>query len=208
MKNTVIKILLFASAISFSQNPVVLPLYNTPEETPNAYYKDLENELNRFEGTWKYENGNNSLTVKFIKKEEMFVDYGDISYYVDFLVGEYRYVENGIEKINTLSNLLINHPNPYQYSMRLKVIIRPNPGVHNLCAICGPNNIMMAGGFSDPLIEIENVFGRLKIADKFEDGLQKMYFYLSLEGLFLSNDPTAPTSFTVPTGKYVLIKQP
>ena len=47
----------------------------------------------------------------------MKLTYGRIFYYTDFLVGEFRYVENGVEKTNTLSNLSINHPSPYENSI-------------------------------------------------------------------------------------------
>ncbi|MCK7590505.1 hypothetical protein M0G43_07975 [Subsaxibacter sp. CAU 1640] len=69
-------------------------------KTPNAYYKDINNDLNGFEGTWLYTSGNTSLKIVLVKSV-MFYN-GD--YYEDLMVGGYQYVENGVEKINTLSD--------------------------------------------------------------------------------------------------------
>ncbi|AZQ42932.1 DUF6705 family protein [Nonlabens ponticola] len=65
------------------------------------YYKDLDNEMDYFLGTWIHDDGDNQFTL-FIKKEERVPFNGSFK---DMLVGEYRFVQNGIEKVNSL-NLL------------------------------------------------------------------------------------------------------
>ena len=81
-----------------AQNPIVdldsLGMHNTQ----NTYYKDIQNNLNSFEGTWLYTDLNTSLKIVLVKSV-MFYN-GD--YYEDLIVGGYQYIENGIEKINTL----------------------------------------------------------------------------------------------------------
>ena len=72
------------------------------EKTPNYYKKDVNNEFNKFEGEWVYTNGNTSLTFR-LKKETQYQT-NPTSNYQDLLVGEYQYVESGIEKVNTLAN--------------------------------------------------------------------------------------------------------
>lgn len=67
------------------------------------YYKDTNNEFNKYEGTWKWENGSTSLT--FIFKKESLERFG---YTYDLLSGEYQYIENSVELANTLDN--INNP--------------------------------------------------------------------------------------------------
>jgi hypothetical protein len=69
-----------------------------------TYYKDMDNDLDKFVGTWKWENGNNSWTITLEKIEYYF----DGEYYLDLLIGEYQYIENGDLLINTLS--LLNDP--------------------------------------------------------------------------------------------------
>ena len=83
-----------------AQNPV-LPLKYWSKEQTNTYYKDLDNELDDFVGTWLYTDGNNSLKI-ILKKEVM---HFNGRYYKDLIVGEYQYIENGVEKINTLADL-------------------------------------------------------------------------------------------------------
>tara|TARA_R110001599_G_C11974559_1_gene634292 strand:- start:50 stop:577 length:528 start_codon:yes stop_codon:yes gene_type:complete len=74
---------------------------NTKYDAPNnSYYKDINNVLNNFEGTWLYTNGNTSLKIKLVKS----LKYFNGKYYEDLLVGGYQYIKDGIEKINTLSD--------------------------------------------------------------------------------------------------------
>ena len=94
-------------------------IYETlPSETPpNAYRKDIYNFQNQFVGTWVYQNGQEYLEVRFIKKE-MFWRPAPTQFYEDVLVGEYKYIDsNGIEKVNSLSNLNVNHENLFNYNL-------------------------------------------------------------------------------------------
>ena len=77
----------------------------TKSKAPNnSYYKDVNNTLNTFEGTWLYTNGNTSLKIILVKKEMYHYQAGTRDYYEDLLVGGYQYIEDGVEKINTLSD--------------------------------------------------------------------------------------------------------
>jgi len=86
-----------------AQSPII-PIDKWSDEQSNAYYKDIDNELDLFEGTWLYMNGNTSL--KIILEKRLMQFNGD--YYTDLIVGEYQYIKNGIEKINTLNQLSQN----------------------------------------------------------------------------------------------------
>ena len=100
-----ITILAFSLLNCRAQSPIVSLEEWDGYEQQNAYYKDLNNLLNTFEGTWLYTNGNDTLKIVLIKST-MFNN-GD--YYEDIMIGGYQYIENGIEKINTLSDA--NNPN-------------------------------------------------------------------------------------------------
>jgi hypothetical protein len=87
-------------------------VYNIEDNTPvmfktNYYLKDTNNLLNHFIGTWVYTNGNESITMVLKKKEHFQFTYGNE--YEDLLYGGYRYVQNGVEIINTISQ--IDDPN-------------------------------------------------------------------------------------------------
>ena len=110
-----IAILIFSFLSCKAQSPIIsidsLGMHNTQ----NAYYKDLNNDLNLFEGTWLYTNGNNSLKIILVKKTMQHRYNG--GYYEDLIIGGYQYIKNGIEKINTLSDL--KNPNiNYHASIR------------------------------------------------------------------------------------------
>lgn len=84
----------------------------------NAYFKDTENFRDQFVGTWIYtdENTNTTLKVEFQKRD--MISFSAPTYnYFDFLVGEFQYIENGVEKANTLSNLNVNHISIWDYSI-------------------------------------------------------------------------------------------
>ena len=69
-----------------------------------SYFKDLNNVLNTFEGTWLYTNGNTSLKIKLKKIVKYHYKKGPSNYYGDLIIGGYQYIENNVEKINTLQD--------------------------------------------------------------------------------------------------------
>lgn len=101
MKKTLILFLFISFAYCKAQSPVINLLERTSPRIDNAYYKDTNNLLNQFEGTWLYTNGNSSLKITIVKKIMLFTG----KYYEDYLIGDYQYIENGIEKVNTLANI-------------------------------------------------------------------------------------------------------
>ena len=92
-------IIILITTISFFNCKAQSPILSIDElgrnNLNNAYYKDLNNELNPFEGTWLYANGNTSLKIVLVKKPMYF----NGKYYEDLIIGEYQYIENGVEKI-------------------------------------------------------------------------------------------------------------
>lgn len=83
-----------------AQSPI-LPLDSIGwRNNENTYYKDVNNTLNNFEGTWLFTNNNTSLKIILVKSTQNF----NGNYYEDLLTGGYQYIENGIEKVNTLSD--------------------------------------------------------------------------------------------------------
>jgi hypothetical protein len=84
-----------------AQTPVLNMEIDTKYDAPNnSYYKDINNELNNFEGTWLYTNGSTSLKLKLVKSTQYF----NGSFYEDLLIGGYQYIKDGVEKINTLTD--------------------------------------------------------------------------------------------------------
>lgn len=204
-------LLTFFCKITFAQTPI-LPLYDSIKDAPNAYYKDLQNDLNRFVGEWKYEQGSNQLIVKILKKEMKLNNYSEFSYYVDVLVAEYRYIENGVEKINTLQNINTNHNDYYDYNITANIIIKPVLNNPDVCRNCGPNDVMVDGTFNEPNRQIDFLDPRIIFRHKVENGVEKIFFTLYANGNVYVNENEGAAqnqffSYTIPFGRYELIKQ-
>jgi hypothetical protein len=102
MKSIIITILTLFSFTVTSQ--VRVPLEDKmwdSNPTPEKYFVDQDNAMDFFIGTWKFTDG--STVFKIELKKESQVDLG--YHYSDLLVGEYQYIEDGIEKSNTLNQI-------------------------------------------------------------------------------------------------------
>ncbi|APY01394.1 DUF6705 family protein [Lacinutrix venerupis] len=108
MKNILYTIALTFAFLSCKAQQPIVPLYfgGGYASTENAYYKDTNNDFNKFIGTWKHTNGNEEFTIILKKKTLVSRTLNNITYYTDYLYGEYKYVDaNGVELVNTLSNI-------------------------------------------------------------------------------------------------------
>lgn len=104
--------------VSFSiqckaQSPIIDLQDRDGTRLDGAYYKDVYNKLNPFEGTWLYTNGTTSLKIVLIKK---YIKPAG-NYFQDLIIGEYQYIENGVEKFNSLTDLNTVYPNDYYHKI-------------------------------------------------------------------------------------------
>ncbi|TYB78449.1 DUF6705 family protein [Bizionia myxarmorum] len=199
MKTPIYIILLFIfSIVSCNAQSPVLPLYNQNEIINGAYYKDTENELDKFVGTWINTNGNTSLTVIFEKKLQVYND----EWYEDLLIGEYRYTVNGREIVNTFLDLNIADPNYHSIAGNEIIFKNDRPS----CSECTPTErrILMFFDDSDPQRKHLSSYLAIRYVDV--NGLEKIEAKLVSIGTTatLEGSPTEPR---VPYGDYVLVKQ-
>ena len=112
-----LNIALLITLFSCKAQTIIVPIGSGEyyEKNPDYYKKDVNNEFGKFEGTWKYQNGNTQIIFK-LKKETHYQTYPD-SNYQDLLVGEYQYIENGAEIVNTLSDF--SNPSVLGYSHKI-----------------------------------------------------------------------------------------
>jgi hypothetical protein len=97
MKFYVIFISIFISQAIFGQSPI-LPYNTFPTQIPdNAYVKDLDNEIEKFTGTWVYTDANKEFIVVLQKREQVY----NGSHYIDKLSGQYKYTVNGQVVVDT-----------------------------------------------------------------------------------------------------------
>ncbi|MBM6498045.1 DUF6705 family protein [Flavobacterium macrobrachii] len=210
----IILILLISSSCT-AQNPII-NIYNKPNyqgRTSNAYYKDLDNFQNQFIGTWIFENGMEKLEIRFRKREMMFSP-GGVEYYEDVLVGEYKYINpEGVEKVNSLLNLNLNHVSRFDYNLH-SITQLDNYGFAPQCPECPPGTKRMYMSFDEPANDDSGLKAALILRKVVENGVEKIIAQLehikahngrSKEDIY---SPSTFRDFSVPYGFYTLIKQP
>jgi hypothetical protein len=201
---TIIKLaILIMGFNSHAQSPV-LPLFNNPDfgAIDDAYYKDLDNSFSQFLGTWEYVNGTTSLKIVFYKSTQYFNDFS--SHYEDVVYGNYRYVENGVEMVNTLSN---TDADPYGHAIVGNLIFQ-NSNVP-ICSECTLNQKRLNLMFNDPTRnEVEGLAGEIIVKRADVGNVQKITISLTQTGniIFIEGNPPQYTSLSVPWGTYTLTK--
>lgn len=107
MKFTLSLLVAFTTLLSCkAQNPVVAIDANYSSASNGTYFKDLNNEMGKFIGTWLFSSNGINFTLIIQKRETVF----NGKHYEDVLIGEYKYEANGIEVVNTLPDISNNNP--------------------------------------------------------------------------------------------------
>lgn len=208
--------ILFYSVSTFKAHSQIIDL-NSAGDTygtiDGVYYKDVTNFLNQYLGTWLYSNGTTSLKLMFTKKENVLTTYGNKTFYEDYLVGEYRYIENGLEKVNTLYNLNNNHGNEmYNYNL-VSVSCLWFPSIYPQCNECNANEKRLELSLTDPsFLNIKGLTNSFILRAFTEGGVQKLKVWFineTMSGLtFDENNNYIPfNGYNLPFGEYTLIKQ-
>lgn len=189
----------------------IIPRYDGTQsygKIKNAYYKDVDNQLNPYVGTWLFANGTD--TLKIILKKKEYLKIGDC--YSDFIVGGYQYIENGTEKLNCLNEIFDNSI-IFAHDYNLYGNLLQIKGVYPLCPDCLDNERRLALNFNEPLTkDISDMNGRMLARRVVEAGVEKLkiMFYLRNQSLGYKDDGSLTTidHHTIPYGEYILIKQP
>ena len=208
------KIIIILCIINFIACKAQIPTISLhrPSVSPGEqgyYYKDFNNYLNVFEGTWIYTNGNNSFTIVLQKKIMGHITTSDLSinYYTDAIIGEYKYIENGIEKINTLQNLFNNYSDPFEYNILMSSVSISSDT--NSCINCQPGNIYMRGSYTEPDCD-RWMYPLMSMRYFVENGVEKIDLHFSAGERIMSDmygNPPPCDEYALPFGEYILIKQ-
>ena len=181
-----------------AQSPVVNIDASWSATPDGAYFKDLNNEFDKFIGTWIYTDGGNTLTIE-LKKVEMIFNGTD---YEDKLVGEYKYTVNDFTLVNTLSN--INNNNPAKHKIKGNFIVNPNQEM--ICNDCSPDERRVSLTFYDS--ERKYLYSSIilrYIPGQTNPEQMQVTIYSRSGGLLPSDD--APQQPRVPYGTYLMEKQ-
>lgn len=193
MKHILLLLILVPFWSCKAQSPIK-SLYNDYPGVTGAYYKDIDNDLDKFIGTWKYTSGTTSLTITLQKKIMQPFNDNNVHYYEDIIIGEYKYIENGVEKINTLSQLLTTK-DPYEYNIVGNILI-------------GQTNRKLRTSFSQPDREIQGMTQAMFFQRADSGSVQKLQLkFMATDGAYTVDGVPLPyTSYTVPFGDYLLVK--
>ena len=177
------------------------PLYNTPENLyfiDNAYYKDMNEDLNKYEGIWRINlNVNSFFEIHFTK-----VFYNDLSMKrkYDTLIGEVKFVENNsllYDTTSNVSNIYANH------AIMAWGIFDTVFGMYQLeCPLCLSNEKYIQGYFKDPLRNL--LPGKISMKHFTENGVEKIKIKLLIVGSIA--DDISYDDFLLPSGEYILTK--
>jgi len=107
MKKQIILIITILVILSCKAQTVTLDIatYSANDFNNNGeYLKDFNNNLDKFIGIWKWEDGNSSFTIKF-EKVSMVSYQPYANYYADIIIGRYKYIQNGSTIIDNLNEV-------------------------------------------------------------------------------------------------------
>lgn len=204
MKNIFIIFILFFTPFFKSQS-VIIDIEEAGFGKPTGYYQqDLNNLLDPFQGTYIFSNGNTSFKIilkKMIKQHFA-------SHYEDMIIGEYQYIENGVEKANTLSNLNIVYPNQFlKHNIAGKRILWTDSNLWK-CPQCNPNEKRLALRLNDNISGRRADFLMRRTVVNGQEVLQVKVYNISTEVIDV-DDPTTfnEPPFALPKGEFTMIKQ-
>ena len=205
MKSLNTLLIFFVLISSCKSNQVTIPIYNIPNDyTSGRYEKDMDNNFNPYEGTWKWQNGNNSLTIQLKKITKYYVQNNIYNkFYRDYLIGEYTLVKNGAVVINSMPLNYSGEPSSHAISGGVITIMN----MQNLpCQECNPlgrRQILVS------IVELEHpaLIGQLRMEHFVQNGVQKIK-----ARIFTTDIVGVDASYTGPEdlaseGFYTLVKQ-
>ena len=184
MKNTIKFLFILCSFATFAQSPVVsMESWNGQTLTAGSYLKDNNNRQDPYIGTWRFTQGNTSLTIVLRKYTMAFLG----RTYRDILAGEYQYIENGVEKINTLPNLDVNLPNKWSHNIRGGSPLASQ--AYPLCPDCNLDEKRMSLSLYDPM---RNLSARLTLRRINVNGVPALQMDLWGDGAIVSESDNIP----------------
>ena len=205
MKNAIIILLITFSFKSYTQTPIIEINSNYIDMISGAYYKDINGLLNKFEGTYVYQNGNQRFKLVLIKKEMQF----NSRYYQDLIIGGYQYIDqNGVELGNTLANVSVVYPNQMIHFINGYNLLKNNN--RPICTDCFAGELRLSLSMKNP---DKSGYATLIIRKmvSLEDGSESLKIYVTPQrpGNRSYIDGTVPPTIAplVPSGEYVLLKE-
>ncbi len=167
-----------------------------------TYYQDTDGILDAFVGTYVFSDGSVSLKFVFQKKINNPNTWNGNSYTEDLLVGEYRYAENGVEKVNTLDSYNINFFNARSHSFYGNMVVQ---GTDLGCDDCSPEEMRVLGYLRDAQTQSS---AQIILRKKWVNGQEVIAISIWWQRKVRdADDDGAPLKASFPGGNYLLVKQ-
>lgn len=200
MKKIILILTILSITISCKAQTIV-PMNNSYWDYPEpAYLKDTENFLDKFTGTWKYQNGNEQFII--ILKKELKHNYKGL--YSDILYGEYKYINSsGQTLVNTLDKIDFAYPS-MSYHMISDATLIPN-NLRVKCNDCSPGEFRVESFFDDP--DRKGLIGTGVIFRYVNPTTIKVLIIGSKGKVLESETDNLPDQLRVPSAEYVMTKQ-
>ncbi len=208
MKKIINISIIFIAFLSCKAQSPIIPLTDYSQgfgTTAGAYHKDTESFLNNFEGIWTWTEGNSSLTIelKKIVQHQSTMPLTNVNFYEDFLIGEYAYIENGTQIVNTLPQLIFGTQDQERNIFGNLIIHRYIPPQ---CTECPQNELRVKLNFWDT--ERDYLRSSLVLRHGVDStGQEYIIAKLYGDGTYVEPYQNAPDEPRVPYGEYVLLKQ-
>ncbi len=165
----------------------------------NVYYKDIPNFMNKFEGTWVFENGTKKLTIVLQKREHVYSNVR--KNYVDEIIGGYKYEVAGAVLVNTIPDIDINKPLYGNYIAGASLIWNYERPACNDCPV---NGRRLRLTWDDPLSTYINNYMVVQHYELFDQEYIKVTLFDSFS---IMPTEDAITTTRLPLGVYTLQKQ-
>jgi hypothetical protein len=197
MKNIFKIVPLILFAISCKAQSPIININNRPNDDINgAYYKDVDNLLNQFEGTYISNFRGNKLEITLQKKEMN----NNTVYYEDLLVGEFKYTDHGVVKVDRLNEMNVAYTDQRYHNIEASQIIEYGD---YLCIGCTANEIRLSGGLVDT---ITHNFAEIIISRIIQNGQPAIKLWIGWQTKArIESAPYVPA--LIPGGDYIMIKQ-
>lgn len=206
MKNKILSICIAFVCIACKAQTII-PIFGEPttQNTAGAYFKDTFNDFDNFTGTWEYQSGNTQLIIILKKRINFHNVFSNL--YEDIIYGEYKYIENGVEKINTLTALSNPFPDPYNHNIVGNGLNTPDK--FPLCPTCPAGQKRLHLSLNDPLrASVKGLIGDVVLRRVDTGSIQKIEILLKPQGniIYTEGNPPQYTSLNIPWGTYVLTR--
>lgn len=197
MKNVIYTILNLLVTINiYSQNIVNIENQNG-DIIEGTYYKDVNNVLDPYVGTFQFQN--NEMLIEITLEKRQMENINNV-YFEDIIIGEYRYVKNGQEISNTLSNLNFPQLNPYEYSITGNTVLIGNV---RGCDDCLLYEKRVELGISD---KGNDRIGTIIIRKIFQNN-QELFQFSIMWSMRIYNPVVSPsTQIGLPNGEFLFFK--